>query len=494
MDMKFIKIGALALLAVAAAVAVVFLAGSDDIESAVGDFEDGDYIDSLVTLKKLAAAADYESGERIYYYRCRAINALADQMEKDYDEELRAVSLEYEKGSKRDRAKRELEEKLAAVNAKTDGDLVLAVGRRNSRIVSRGSFYDEFVGGYKGSRLIEDLDFEELKKVEKTAGDRLLRAVADFYGRYPGSLYLSAMVKMIFRGVEEGTLSVKGSEDLLARLIADYGRRYPASPEMQRLYVCTGSDVNLRNSAGTVGQVVGKIKKDEVLIQLEKSMDTYQVGDVRDYWYRVAALTGLKGWIFGKFLSPYRAQAESPEGQAGLWSVEDNFTDWDDSNTPRNWMHIAGGDRSAISFGAGAGSGSRIVKLNAPKGTAAGLYRRFDSAGSFGLCARARFIAGNSFALIAYVMKNGSTYYLRLREEEIDLSGRKIPVHTSDWHEYLLESDDGKHARLTVDGEVLLNRVPPVMDAGFPERGVYCLYSSEGEASLGELEYVKLRQ
>lgn len=464
---------------------------SDSLEKAIDKYESGKYEASLKMLKRLAPKADYEAGERIYYYRCRAINGLAERLEKKYDDELRAVSLENENAAERDKEKRYLEKKLAGINAKTGGDLAIVTGRKRSRIVSKGGFYDEFLARYKGSRYIEELDFEELKKIERTERGKLLGAIANYYERYPGSFYLSSIVKMIMSGLQEGDIALKGREDLLKQLIVDYGSRYPTSADVHRIYQCTGDDVNLRNAAGVEGQIVGKLKKGEILVQLEKSMDTAQVGEVRDYWYRVASLTGLRGWIFGKFLDPLELKASEGEARTRTWSIEDHFPEWEDSNTPKNWMHVPGADRSAISF-APRGD-SRIVKLSSPRGKIAGLFRRFDAGNSFALCARARFVAGDAVTLFAHRMKNGRLYYLRLRDEEIELSERRIPLHTSDAHEYILESDDGMSARLLVDGEVVLSKLPPVEGRELADRGIYCLFSGERQASLCELEYIKIK-
>ncbi len=35
---------------------------------------------------------------------------------------------------------------------------------------------------------------------------------------------------------------------------------------------------------------------------------------------------------------------------AESWSLEDNFAEWSDSNTPKNWIHVEGGDAGAIQF------------------------------------------------------------------------------------------------------------------------------------------------
>ncbi len=470
---------------------VIWLLTGDSLEKAIDRYESGRYEASLVMLGRLAPKADYETGERIHYYRCRAINGLAEKLEKKYDDELRAASLENESAAVRDREKRYLESRLAKINAKTGGDLALVMGRKRSRIVSRGGFYDEFLARYKGSRYIEELDFEELKKIARTERSKLLGAIANYYERYPGTFYLSSIVKMIMGGLQDGDIAVKGREDLLKQLIVEYGSRYPTSADVHRFYQCTGEDVNLRNAAGVEGQIVGKVKRGEILVQLEKSMDTAQVGEVRDYWYRVAGLSGLRGWIFGKFLEPLEMKAPEGEARARAWSIEDHFAEWDDSNTPKNWIHVPGADRSAISFALR--GDSRIVKLSSPRGRTAGLFRRFDAGASFALCARARFVAGDAVTLFAHRMKNGRLYYLRLRDEEIELSERRIPLHTSDSHEYILESKDGQSARLLVDGEVVLSKLPPVEGRELAERGIYCLFSDEKRSSLCELEYIKIK-
>jgi hypothetical protein len=133
------------------------------------------------------------------------------------------------------------------------------------------------------------------------------------------------------------------------------------------------------------------------------------------------------------------------------------------------------------------------VRLNSPKGKSAGLFRRITGAHSFHILARARFIAGDGMTLFAYVTAGGQVYQLKLREEEVEVSGRKIPLHTSDWHEYLLSSDDGRFARFYVDGEMISSRIPALPGGTFTAKGLYCLYSGSGETVSGELEYVKVR-
>lgn len=485
---KYIKItAAVAGVAVLAVLAVLLLRG-DDFKRAVRDFDKGNYEDSIKLLNRLAKTADYDPGERIYYYRCRALNALADSLERKYGDELKAVVSVSEQG--RQKEKQYLDKKLASLNGDLDADLALVIQGRSARIVSRGKFYDEFASRYKGSRYLEDLDLDEVRKVEKTEPRQLLNAISGFYRKYPRTMYIPQLVKMIFAHMREGIIPVKGREDFIRELIMDFASRYPTSAEVQRLFQCTGNDVNLRNSPGVEGSLVGKVKKGEILLQLEKSMDTQQVGDVRDYWYRVSTMRGIRGWIFGKFLEALKV--EKVEGRGGeTWGLEEYFREWEDSNTPGNWMHIVNGDRSAVSFSV-RGEG-KIVKLNSPRGKRAGLFRRFAAGEAYTVNARGRFVAGDPFVLFAVVMGNNRGYYLRLGNEEIELSGRKIPLHSSDMHVYELIYEGGNRATLKVDGEVILSRVPPTAEKDLSDRGIYCCYSGDDGASMGELEYIKIK-
>jgi hypothetical protein len=468
-----------------------FFLKQSGLESAIGEYESGDFIDSIMILNKLIPVADYDTAEKSCYYRCRSINRLAERLERKYDSELKAVSLENRDQAEREKEKRYIEKKLTGINDDIQGDLSLIIDKRNSRIISKGKFYDDFIARYRGSRYIEDLDFEELEKLERTEKLKLLNAIANFYSRYPGTAYISQLVKMIFDNLQKGGISLKGRDEFLRGLIIDYGRRYPTSSEIHRLYTCMGENVNMRNSPGVEGKIVGKIEKDSILIQLEKSIDTAQVGEIRDYWYRVADFKGLNGWIFGKFLAPFDISKYKTEVITAKWSMEENFREWTDSNTPRNWNHVDGGEMSSITFVDR--KDSRIIKINSPKGNTAGLFRRTAGSYSFSIQARARFISGDSMTLFAWVTGGDKTFMIKISGEEIDVSGRKIPIHASDWHEYLLSSDDGKFARVYIDGELVSSRIPPVKNSHFRMKGLYCLHSSAEESSSAEIEYIKVR-
>jgi hypothetical protein len=80
-----------------------------------------------------------------------------------------------------------------------------------------------------------------------------------------------------------------------------------------------------------------------------------------------------------------------------------------------------------------------------------------------------------------------------LKAEEVNVCGRTIPLHTSDWHDYRLSSDDGRFATLSVDGEVLSGRITAVRKNQFPMRGIYALYSEQGETSSGEVQFIRAR-
>ncbi|MCP4136072.1 MAG: SH3 domain-containing protein [bacterium] len=489
--MRTLLIALSIILITAAIILGVIFMGGDSIESAISKIDTQDYKESIEMLNRLAAVSDYEKSEKIYYHRCRAINKLARQFEDEYSDELAAAVPEKKGTPDFDSAKKKLDEELTEINTETGGDLTLVLLRKQSRIIANGKFYDEFAAKYKGSGFIEDLDFTELQKLELTEPEKLLGTLSRFYKKYPNTNYIGSMVKIIFKIFKQGNINFSNQGEFLRNIIVSYGKRHPTSPELTKIYILKGDNVNLRNSPGIEGGLVGKVKKDTLLIQLEKSMDTSQIGDVRDYWYRVVDLAGLRGWIFGKFLVPFDISKVEIEEIKEAWAINDDFSEWENSNTPKNWQLVAESYKPAISFRS-VNTGT-IVSLNAPKGKKSGLFSRYNASKEFAILSRARYIAGESLTLVAYVFGGNKIFYIKLKDEEIEVCGTKIPLHTSDWHEYLLTSEDGKFAQLSIDGDVTAARIAPVASTVFPARGVYCLYSPQEEASAGELDYIKIR-
>jgi uncharacterized protein YgiM (DUF1202 family) len=468
-----------------------FIFSKNDLEKAINEFESSDFKDAILILNRLALTADYESGEKIYYYRCRAINGMAVKLEEKFSDELSQIAQDKKKTEDSNETRKEIEEYLADFNKKTGGDLTLVPAMKKSRIVPRGKFYDEFVSRYRGSGLIQDLQFEELQNLGKTEPDRLVNAMINFYKKYPNTDYIANMVKMLLDGLQSGSLNTTGNEEVIWAMIIAYVKRYPTSPETNKLYACKGDNVNLRNSPGIGGKLVGKIAKDEILIQLEKSMDTSQVGDVRDYWYRVASLKGPRGWIFGKFLTPIDLSKYKETASDMAWTMDERFSDWSDSHTPANWTHIPGAEAAGINFTVK--GDKKIAELNSSKGSTSGLFSRFSASRSFNILSRARFIGGDAVTIFAFVSPGGSAFFVKLNADSVDVCGRTIPLRTIDWHDYLLESEEGRYAKLSIDGEAVSEKIEPVKSRHFTIRGLYCLYSSKEENSRGEMEYIKVR-
>ncbi len=492
--MKKSAIVLIAVLAVGLIILAAFLifSGGKTVESAIREYEDGDYVDAIVILNRLKPTAGYEAAEKIYYYRCRSLNRLAERLEEKYDDELREASLSKKNTDGYRKAKKKIEEKLASVNMKTGGDLVLVPGMKQSRIAPRGAFYEEFVSRYRGSAYIEDLHFDEILKLGRSDPDKQLPAIAAFYEKYPGTDYIAQMSKILFDIMHRGDARLGEHGETVKKVILAYIKKYPTSAEISRLYTCKGDNVNMRNSPGLDGKLVGKVAKDEILVQLEKSMDTYQVGDTRDYWYRVSGMTGQRGWIFGKFVTPLdTSKYRSEEDESERWTLEERFAEWSDSHTPENWKHVDDADPGAINFTAR--KDGRIAVLDSPNGKRAGLYTRFSPARAFSLQIRARFTGGDNVTVVAVVTGEGKVFAVNLREEQLEISGRTIPLHTADWHEYSLSSDDGRYVKLRVDGEVLASRIEAGRQGPFTNRGVYILYSSQKESSMAEAEYVRAR-
>lgn len=239
------------------------------------------------------------------------------------------------------------------------------------------------------------------------------------------------------------------------------------------------------------GALAGKTVKDELLIQIEKSMDMMQIGDTRDYWYKVATLRGVNGWIFGKFLKPLDLQNIAVSNKQEVWSFEDYFASWSDSNTPENWNHIKDSDFSAVSFKKS--SGGSILIFNTKGIANTGLYNRINTSKIFKLMVRARFVSGDPVILAVYTLEKGDIFFIKLDNEKIEVNGRGIPINGTDWHNYELSSEDGKFGILSIDGQLISGRIPPAANKLFDNRGIYMLYQSAGSISSCEIEFIKVR-
>lgn len=483
---KSVIIG-LILIIIASVFAIIKFAIPDTLETAISKYESGSNIRAIQILNKLALKTDYEKAEKIYYYRCKAVNSLAKEIEKDYQDELFKVSLENRGSADFEKYKKKIEAKLKKINEKTDADLLLVTSNKKSSIVSGGKFYGEFVLKYRGSPYIEDLDFEELQKIEQ---GKLLNALSKFYSRYPNTTYLSQIVKMIFDIMQSGSGIVE-NEKFILKAIASYVRKFPSAAETGKIYMSKADNVNLRNSPGVEGKPVGKTAKGEILIQLEKSMDTTQIGDTRDYWYRVSTLKGLKGWIFGKFLIPSDITKAAGLPEDEVWTLDENFSEWDDSNTPKNWSQVNDSDKSPITFTAL--KNSRILKTSPKQSVISGLFRKYNFPKAFTVSTRARFLSGKSVTIFSVAYSADKVYTLRLSGDSAEICGRNIPINTSEWHEYKLESLDGNLASLHIDGELVSARIPYIKNSLFALKGIYIMHSSAEDTGAAEMEYFKLR-
>ena len=491
MPIKFIAAAVMAVIIAAVITIVILFTGKSDIESAIANFENGNYENAITKLNSLIPLSDYETSEKIYYYRARAINKLADELDDDFEERLKQASAGLEETPEFKKAEAKINNTLKKINDRTGGDLELIYDRPRSYIITAGKFHDEFIAKYKGSSLIEDLDYEQLAKIEKTQESaKPLRSIIQFYDKYPNTPYIAGLVKMIFSQLQKDHSQASGLSETMLNILVSYGRRYPTSPEINLIYTCTGDGVNIRNSPDVNAQRVGSIPRDAVLLQLEKSMDASQIGEVRDYWYRIADLNGQKGWIFGKFLKPFDISKYKIEAATEKWTLDEIFSSWSDSNTPENWRQINEETKGAIGF---RNYGKlRLAVLNSKQGESAGIFARYNASRAFTILVRARYTGGDGYSVFVYSL-GGEVFKLSLKNELVDICGRSIPMHTGDWHDYKLSSDDGKTATLLVDGEIISGRIPAVKDDSFTTRGLYALCSNREEESKGEIEYIKAK-
>lgn len=483
--------GILIIIGLITGVILKLTASDDDLSGAVEDFNDQEYTSAIEKLNALIPAGDYEGSEKIYYYRARALNGLAGALEEDYEDELKLIQPGQEGTPEYQKAFAKVNKKLEKLNSETGGDLKIIPERPSAFIASEGKFMDEFVSKYRGSSLIEDLDYEQLQQIFRTQeGGKPLRSLIRFYEKYPNTSYVAGLVKMIFSSIQNSEVSAEGISDTVMNILISYGRRYPTSPEMNLIYTCTGDDVNMRNSPGVNGGLVGTLSRNSVLLQLEKSMDTAQIGDTRDYWYRVSNLNGQKGWIFGKFIAPFDIRNYAAESAEEKWAIDEHFQEWADSNSPERWRHVDDSGRTGISF---INSGeNRLALLKSDAGMKTGLFARYNSTRAFAVLAEARYAGRDGFTLFAYC-QGDKAFYLNIQNEQIDVCGRIIPLHTGDWHDYRLESEDGQYAALTVDGQLLSGRIPGAAGTDFTDRGIYLMYSGNRLSSSGEVRYIKVR-
>lgn len=463
----------------------------DSFDKAIKQFEKGRYARSIESLNRLAATADYDELERIYYYRVRAVNRLAESLEDEYASELKAAAAEKRNRPGFEEAVEKIKSSLSEVNEKINGDLDLLIARQQSRIIPGGRFYNEFTARFRGSPYIEDLMFEELDNISRTEPERFIDTAASFYSRYPDSPYLPRIINMIMDSMRKGTATISGRSDQILNMITNYAARYPTSPDINRILVCTGDNVNLRNSPSTSAQLAGRIDRHTVLIQLERSMDTMQIGDARDYWYRVASVTGETGWIFGSFVNQIDPSEYADKTGKEVWSIVEDFSDWTDSNTPANWIHIEGATSSTVSFTAR--QEDRIAIVNSGADRLSGLFMRQPEARAFTVSVKAKFVEGDSVYIAARNVDGTNTFYIRLGSDSVESSGRIIPLDTSRWHEYTLSSDDGKYARLYLNNELIAGKIEPEKLSHFTKRGIYTLFTPEGENGVCEIEYIKIR-
>lgn len=488
--MKRLILTATVILLLAGIPAGIYLFSDPGIDDVIEEYEGGNYDDALAILKEILPLADYTARERIYYYMIRSENSLADRLETDYDDELTDAALEKKGTPEYKKAVAWIEKKLKSYNEDLGTDLKLHPARRQARIISGGSVYSKFTVRYRGSRYIEDLDFENLKRQMKYNPENTIPAAVIYYQKFPGSSYTAHLIRFIFSALEKGATVPEESRAGLRRLLVSYGKQYSTSLEMNRLFDIKGEGINLRNSPGLKAARVGSASAGDIAIQLAKSMDTTQVGDHRDYWYHITTLEGKKGWIFGKFLTRLDMSRFKESSGEVVWNFDDNFSAWQDSHTPQEWNRIKGAHHDAISFKK-RGKGNLVHVSSSGKETA-GLYNRYPTTRAFTLETEGRHLKG-TFTLAACVDEKKRVFKIDLAEEKVNINGRSIPLHTADWHTYRLESKDGKFATLYIDNEMVSGRIPAVTDPLLNARGIYCLVSPPGSAAEGEIKKVRMK-
>lgn len=76
------------------------------------------------------------------------------------------------------------------------------------------------------------------------------------------------------------------------------------SPQNPSLVV-TAFNVNIRDTASTGGDEVGRLKFGTVVRSLERSATKETIGGRADVWHKISPVGGKSGWVFGAFLKPF---------------------------------------------------------------------------------------------------------------------------------------------------------------------------------------------
>jgi hypothetical protein len=475
MSKKFI---ALLIVVIAIAGFVIYRAFSPaTVDTAISYIDDGRYAKAHRVLDSLSKTAHYEEGERIYYYRLKALLGFINELNSDYEEERETIDKSKE-NKLIDKLKRDIEK----INKKEGLDFIL-VTEPKCYIFTAGKLYDEFIALYPGSRYRESIDFEILQFM-MGAHVNTMDPIIEFYKRYPETTYLSSLVNILFKALASPSITGKEHTETLSSMLEKFCNKYASSAQYYRIFRCKGENVNLRDSSGTFGQITGKLDKGEIVVQLERSMDSVQIGDVRDYWYRVVSVSGSRGWVFGKYLEQVPVkQAQAVEEEK--FTIDERFATWIDSNTPEGWQHYFHGYESAIRFVKS--SNQNIVKVNTQdKG---GLYKKTGSFQNITCKVKGRLIQGNVI-LLGVVGYGGYAYVITLMPKSLDACGYHIPYDTSLWHEYEMRSE-GKIFSLYIDGELVARKISPVKHPLLTSAGIFILVCQDGGSA--EIEYVKIK-
>ncbi len=473
------KLIAVAVIVVAIAGVIVYKASKPaTIDNAIEYIDNGNYRRALKVLSTLAKTSSYEDGERIYYYRLKALLGFINELNDDYADECAEIQK-----TKSNKIKSRLKTKLEEINKKAGVDLIL-ITDPGCYISMGGTLYDEFVSLYPGSRYIESIDFDMLQfTMSKQPGT--INPVMEFYKRYPETTYMTSLINMVLKAVANPKIELKGHSEKLTEMLQNFCNKYNSSAEYYRLFRCKGENVNLRDSAGTQGQITGKLNKGEFVIQLERSMDSVQIGDVRDYWYRVVSMSGSRGWMFGKFLERIEPVTGAVAQNEETFTIDETFNEWIDSHTPKGWQHLYAGSETSISFTKL--KDINIVKLNSDgKG---GLYKKTGSFQNMVCRVKGRLLSGDVI-LAGVVGYGGLAAVITLMPEEVDVCGYKIPYVTTQWHEYELRSE-GKTLSLFIDGELVARKINTRKHDLLKFPGIYILVCNGN--TKAEIEYIRVK-
>lgn len=284
---------------------IISLTKSVQFNDVVTSYTDSKYKRTLHLVTQLHTEIAENKKEKLHFYKIRSIYKYALELNKIYKDELKDISIEKKSSEKYESNYKYINEKLQKINKRLHTDYKIFKKHKQSVIISIGREYSLFISRYNKNNQLEDLDYEILLYHLHLFPKKSIYYIKEFYKKYNESVYVGFIIEKLLSGIKQNPSAKEIEINEFISLYVLYLKRYPTAGKEITFFICTGNKVNLRKGPGVHTAVVGKIKKDEIVLVLNKSMSQVTIYGKTSYWYKITNLNGNHGWLFGSFLQKY---------------------------------------------------------------------------------------------------------------------------------------------------------------------------------------------